>query len=189
MKRGPLFCEHERAIVHMEALGKDVLSEHGPITIPAQRGIASSLDQQAPRYSVTSSSSLTLDKLENDRSMLVKAYEQLCAINRDLVIAVEEIEEGELVGYGDVYSEEALETFLDQYTLMFSDACTVADVKLEELRRLEEVRSRNSVFSSPERTGQGDDPRVAPDADTVSHVTVWQRSNEARELNDHILAI
>ena len=184
MKKGPLFCEHDRAIVHVEALGRDALSDLGPIIIPAQRGIARSPDQAAPRESITSNSSLTLEKLEREKAVVVKAYEQLCAINRDLIIAVVGVEEGELVGYDDVYSVEALETFLDQYTLMFSDACTVADVKLEELRRLEEVRSRNSVFSSPGRTEQREAPRVAPDADTVSRVTDWQRSNVERELSE-----
>ena len=44
MKKGPLFCEHDRAIVHVEALGRYALSFIEAIMIPAQRGIESSPD-------------------------------------------------------------------------------------------------------------------------------------------------
>ena len=137
-----------------------------------------------PRGSFTSSSSLTLEKLEREKEVVVKSYKQLCAINKDLIIAVEEAGEGELFGYNDIYSDEALETFLDQYTLMFSDTCALADAKLEELRGLEEVKSRSTVFSSQRRAEQRESPRVTPDADTVSRVKDWQRLNADRELNE-----
>ena len=185
LKKSPILCNHEQAIESITCLGHGMVGDLAPIMIPALQGVVVAPQDRAPKSVVSSSvSSVTLVMVEQEKEVLVKAYEDLCAVNDELLKALEELEEGELVGYEDLYSDEAMETFLEPYTDMFTDACTGANLKIEELRnlvRLQEVASAGgSVFSGGNTSRTAD----VPDADTVSRVHDWQKDNENREVEE-----
>ena len=78
---------------------------------------------------------------------------------------LEDVDEGAIVGYEDLYSEQALEDFLQPYTVIFTDAITLAQTKIEELWRPEELEDEDNIF----------------DGNDSSRVEDWQNTSRIRD--------
>ena len=71
---------------------------------------------------MTSYSSATAEKLEKEKEVLTKAYQDLRNAHHELVLELVKLQDVELVGYEALYSEEVVESYLEPFTNMYIDA-------------------------------------------------------------------
>ena len=165
-KKRPLLCEHGKNIMNISPLGHIESPTYPAIVIPAmtaQGGPSAARIRSTP----STLSSVTFEKLEREKEVLTKAFEELCEVHNQLAQEVEQVQRDLLVGYEDKNSADALENFLDPYTDRHTDVHTLVDSKIEELQRLSEVES---VFNG----GASDDTRA--------RVEDWTTANVEQEL-------
>ena len=115
-----------------------------------------------------------IDMLERCQASLVKIYGDLWSIHLLLVKEVIEVEYGELKGYDDIYSDEALERYLDSFTKTYLNTSHHVEQKLQDPQysaRRDEVRSDNSL-SNDNRQGI-----------TLKHIQQGDAADEIEERN------
>ena len=153
VKLSPLLCLHKSVIQQVDQSNTEEEPVLPTIEVPAlyqqsssRRGTSGGLARLASM--LTSSSSITVEKLESLKSELEKTFQELSDVHEKLGEAVFSAEEGEITGYDELYSQEAYSDFLAQYTDRVEDAIELLDEKCDQLRpaeRLVDFRSEGSV--------------------------------------------
>ena len=87
-----------------------------PISIPAQQVAVGPGYTRTDMTRASSVSSVNVKKLQKNKDTTQQAYEELCVIHAALKTEFEEVEEGQIVGYNELYSEEAMHHYLTKYS-------------------------------------------------------------------------
>ena len=97
-------------------------------------------------------------------------FNDLSEVHLKLGEAVVAAEEGEIVGYEDIYSKDARTSFLVEVTNQCEDAMELLDAKIEILRNLEHLTEVNSVFN----TGS---------SETIQRINDWGNDSRLEEFH------
>ena len=136
-KKRPLFCHHKRVIGRITALGTEREDDLAPaISIPAQEVTIGRQSTKPVESIASTASSITTEKLEKSREELKAGFEEWEKAHEDLEHALEYVQDGEITGFKSLYSKEAMEEYVTEFTDKYEDANEVAKVKIEELKRL-----------------------------------------------------
>ena len=150
---GPnVHCSHGKMIQQVDPADPNESPRYPAIEIPALTGggLRGAAGGAVGSVSIVSGgSSITVEKLEAIKVELDQVFEELSVANEELMKAVEEAEEGQLIGYEDVYSRDALTEFIARYSDQYEDVGERLEETTRQLKdkvRLDEVGGVDSVF-------------------------------------------
>ena len=155
-KMKTLLCQHKKEIMMMNPLGSDKPDDLAPpITIPAQDAALSRQSYRPAPTEASSMSSINIEKMKAKKEELDKKHNELCEAHEVIRRALEDLEEGELQGYDNLYSEEDMNKFEEEFTDDYLEVEDLAKQKIEELERLrdfdeEDVFEENVEYQAQE---------------------------------------